>query len=304
MMMPEATLPVVVGVDGSVGALGAVRWAAALADKLGAPLHLVCAMPYIGQTLTDVAAAIRAAVIAEHPESAKIILKTAEEVVHAANPAVSVVTQSVALFADEALAAASQDARLIVVGCDDVTPAGALFIGSTTLAAIQLAKCPVVAWRGQITLPTDQPVVVGVDGSASESVALKTGFGLADRLDAPVRLIHAWSRRRPIGDVMLPSMIDWNALEAEEWKHLNMIVAPWRLRYPHVSVNLLSERAEPGRLLLAHSGDAQLVVVGSRHRRTLTRTIFWSTPLKLLHHSSVPVVVCPVVEAANGQDDE
>jgi Universal stress protein family len=38
---PEYTYPVIVGVDGSFAAIRAARWAAAVAEKFAAPLHIV-----------------------------------------------------------------------------------------------------------------------------------------------------------------------------------------------------------------------------------------------------------------------
>lgn len=43
-----------------------------------------------------------------------------------------------------------------------------------------------------------------------------------------------------------------------------------------------------------HIGDAQIVVTGSRRRKSLSRWVFGSTSLDVLLHSKVPVVVCPV----------
>ena len=51
-----------------------------------------------------------------------------------------------------------------------------------------------------------------------------------------------------------------------------------------------------GRALLEQAGDAQLVVVGSRRRNALTRGLFGSTSLNLLHHATVPVMLCPFTE--------
>ena len=50
----------------------AARWAAAVADKFSAPLQIVHGTPDAGHLLTDAAAAILAAAIAEQRESATL----------------------------------------------------------------------------------------------------------------------------------------------------------------------------------------------------------------------------------------
>src|SRR5690349_25147455 len=69
--MSENTAGVVIGVDGSKSALDAALWAAAVAEKFDTTLRIVHAMPSIGHNLTDVAAAIRAAVIDEQRDFAQ-----------------------------------------------------------------------------------------------------------------------------------------------------------------------------------------------------------------------------------------
>jgi nucleotide-binding universal stress UspA family protein len=76
--------------------------------------------------------------------------------------------------------------------------------------------------------------------------------------------------------------------------NLNQQVEPWCARYPDVKVTLVRGPVKPSRALLQHAADAQLVVVGSRRRSALARELFGSTSFNLLHHSKVPVVLCPV----------
>jgi nucleotide-binding universal stress UspA family protein len=292
--MSDNVAPIVAGVNGSFVALRAACWAGAVADRLAAPLHILTATPYLGYSPTDAAAAIRAAAIAEHREAAGQILKATKEAVLKEHPGVVVTTTSADDPADEALAAASQTARLLVLGCDDVSAAGAVLVGSTTLAAVAHAACPTVAWRGDAATPTDQPIVVGVDGSAGEGGALGTAFALADALGAPLRAIHSWSLPRLSIDLALPLVIDWDEWENQQWQHLSTQVEPWCARYPDVKVTLVCGPVKPSRALLQHAADAQLVVVGSRRRSALARELFGSTSLNLLHHSKVPVVLCPV----------
>ena len=57
---------IVVGVDGSLGAVGAARWAGALARRLEVALHIVTATPYLGHNPSELAMVARAAAMADH----------------------------------------------------------------------------------------------------------------------------------------------------------------------------------------------------------------------------------------------
>lgn len=288
--------PIVVGVNGSADGLRAARWAGAVAERLGVPLHILTATTYLGRNLSDVAAAIRAAAIVDHRESAELVLEETKESVLEDQPALVVTTASSTIPADEALSAASQTARLLVLNCDDVTAMGELLIGSTTLATLVHAVCPVVAWRGASIAPTSQPIVVGVDGCASDGGALRIAFELADRFNAPLRVVYSWSVERPAMGANRPVAIHWNASTRAQWRRLNHVVDPWRVLHPKVDVAVVCEPVKPGRALEIQSVGAQLVVVGSRRRNAPTQRLVGSTSLHLLHHCEVPVLMCPFEE--------
>jgi nucleotide-binding universal stress UspA family protein len=48
---------------------------------------------------------------------------------------------------------------------------------------------------------------------------------------------------------------------------------------------------------MQHATEAQLVVVGTRGRNALSSAILGSTGLIMLHHSRVPVMICPALDA-------
>jgi nucleotide-binding universal stress UspA family protein len=124
-------------------------------------------------------------------------------------------------------------------------------------------------------------------------VAIAAAFELADRFGVNLVAIHAWSARRPPGDVTLPFMIDWDAFEADEQQHLSEMLSPCMRMYPEVDVTFAVDPDKPSRAILRRTADAQLVVVGSRGRGLLAGTVLGSTGLNLLHHSAIPVMICP-----------
>lgn len=289
--MSDNTAPIIVGVDGTIAAQHAARWAGALADRLGASLQIVHAMHHIGYQFSDSMAAVAAASVSAQREAAPLILKTVAETVRRAHPNLEVTTLALDEPAEDALKTLSRHARLLVVGCDEFVPGVALLVGSLTLDLCGHTECPVIAWRGELLRPTTQPIVVGVDGSSQ--AALDLAFELAEAIGAPVQAVHAWSMRVPAGEVSIPFLIDWAAIEMEQVNALNRAVEPYRRSHPDVAVTVLVDAARPRRALLQQLSDAQMVIVGSRGRTPLAATVLGSTGLNMLHHSPVPVAVCP-----------
>jgi nucleotide-binding universal stress UspA family protein len=285
---------IVVGVDGSDGSLNASRWAAAVAAGFRTSLHIVHAMPSVGRNMTEAAAAIRAAMMSYQRDYAEIIVRRAKDVVKEGYPDLEVTTLSTNIPVDEVLIQAGRTARMIVIGSSEVTAAGALFLGSTTLAVATHAACPVVAWRGTNTSPTDQPVVVGLDEAHNAAGALEAAFDFADSFHLKLSAVRSWSMRRPAAAVTIPFIIDWDALEAAEWTRLTNDVDVVNKSHPDVDATCFIETAGPAPALLQQIAldGAQLVVVGSRGRNALTSAVLGSTALNLLHHSPVPVMVC------------
>ncbi len=292
--MTEKTGAIVVGVDGSDGAASAAHWAAAVAVGFGTSLHIVHAMPSVGRNLTETAAAIRAAVMSYQRDSAEIFLREAAEAVRSRHPDLEVTIESTETPADEALIQLGKAARMIVVGSAQVSPAGALLVGSTALAVATHANCPVVAWRGPHMAPTNQPIVVGTDGTHSAAVALDAAFEFAEAFNVKLAAVRSWSMHRPAAAVTIPFLIDWDALEAAEWTQVTDLVDRHNQRHPEVSASCFVETTGPTAALL-HQIDAdgaQLVVVGNRGRNALASAVMGSTALNLLHHSNVPVMIC------------
>jgi nucleotide-binding universal stress UspA family protein len=289
--------PVVVGVDGSDRAVTAARWAGALATKLAAPLRVVTVVPDTEYALSRVPTSERAAVLAALQDSARAVLEKADQALRSQLADLQVATETVVQSPDEStgetLATLTRRARLFVIGCDDVGPAGALFVNSETLALAMHSSCPVVAWRGHFVEPNDRPIVVGVDEDRAAAV-LPVAFELAHRFSVPLIALRAWAPRHQPGGVIIPIVMDRDQFGRAEGECLSADLAPWRQRYPDVKVTEVVEQAKPSRSLTHHAGDAQLVIVGRSHRGRVASALLGSTNLNLLHHSPVPVAICPM----------
>jgi nucleotide-binding universal stress UspA family protein len=290
--LSDTVSPVIVGVDGTYTAIRAARWAAAVAERFGAPLCIVHAKPYLGQNPCDAIAGVRAAAMAEREESAQAILWSAEHAVAADFTHLPVTTYRLSESVDKALIELSRNARLIVLGCSEVSLGTAILVGSTTMAVAAHSTCPVVARCGDAIAPTVRPIAIGVNGDGDSRIAITAGFELADRIGVGVVAVHAWLTRRPAGEVTLPFMIDWDAVENDERQHLSDTLAPWIRLYPDVDVTCVVDPDKASRALLRHAKDAQLVAVGSRGWGLIASALLGSTGLNLLHHAEVPVMIC------------
>ncbi len=285
---------ILVGIDGSRGAVDAARWAAAVALKFRSSLHIVHAKPSIGHNLGEAAAAISAAIMSYRDDCASIYMREAHDAVRSQYPNLEVTTESTDIPVDEVLIELGKDARMIVLGSSDVTAARALFLGSTTLSVATHADCPVVAWRGARTAPTNQPIVVGVDCTQHAIGVLEAAFELADVFKSKLAAVRSWSIPRTVAAISNPLLIDWDSLQAAEWAQLTSVVDRCNQNHPEVDAACFIEPTKPAAALLQHTeiAGAQLVVVGSRGRSALASAALGSTALNLLHQSTVPVMVC------------
>jgi nucleotide-binding universal stress UspA family protein len=247
-----STYPVVVGVDGSFGAIRAARWAASVAECFASPLLIVYAGPPLGQRSSDDFADHRAAETTIHRESAEAILASAEHAVRVHFKDLRITTARVDGPTDRALVDLSRSARLIVLGSDEMTFGRAILIGSTTTAVATHSTCPVVAWRGDATAPTRLPIVLGVDHDHDSRVAVTAAFEFAHRLGVGLLAVHAFSMRRPAGEVALPYMIDWHQVERDARRHISDVISPGSSFTPTLRCRRLSRQTSPaGRFSVA-----------------------------------------------------
>lgn len=302
MPLVNAGTRIVVGVDGSDTSLGAAKWAAAVAGRLGQPLHLVHSAadptrlpgisdPSLAQQLIDSLAA----------EAAEV-LSSAVAVVRESAPDSRLTTALDNGPAATALLTAAQDATMIVLGATGRGTVERWLLGSTAVRVTNRATCPVVVWRGDPADPgpDTRPLVVGVDGSDTSAAATELAFAFADLFGVPVTAVRSWTDEDAIATAT-PAMlrqtgptallVDWEAVARAEEQTLAEVLAPFRERFPGVTVNAVSSRGSAPRELLRALDDAQLAVVGSRSRGRIAAALLGSTSQNLLHRADKTVIV-------------
>ncbi|TWP48449.1 universal stress protein [Lentzea tibetensis] len=287
--MKGPAAPVVVGVDGSSSALGAVSWAADECARHRAPLRLVHAhllptrgYPEIVLTGNEVRHAMEA--------RAREWLDEAVVAAHAVAPGIQVTTHLAFSGTVTALIEESREARLMVLGSQGLGNVTGLLVGSTALALASHGRCPLVVVRGPGV--ADGPVVVGVDGSPTSEAAVAFAFDAASTRGVPLTALMVWE------DFMIHSgydatrlAINWDYVEDEQRRLLAERLAGWQEKYPDVRVSRVVVRDRPVRAMMRLAADAQLLVVGSRGHGGFTGMLLGSTSQALVHHAVCPLAI-------------
>jgi nucleotide-binding universal stress UspA family protein len=118
-------------------------------------------------------------------------------------------------------------------------------------------------------------VVLGVDGSPASECATAIAFDEAWRRAVELIAVHATDHA--------------SAAQAEHL--LSRRLAEYQRRFPHITVRRVITGAHPADALLAQSQHAQLVVVGSRGRGGLARTLLGSVSAAVVQACRTPVIV-------------
>jgi nucleotide-binding universal stress UspA family protein len=144
-----------------------------------------------------------------------------------------------------------------------------------------------------------KPIVVGVDGSDASAAALTWAAEEARLRSAPLVAVFAWSfiPAQPIGDpgmLAVPAGDLAGQLEAES-EAARVILAEAVSEAlggePGVEIEQKLVEGDPGDALVAESGAAELVVVGSHGRSGLKAALLGSVSRHVASHAACPVVV-------------
>ncbi|MFI2648108.1 universal stress protein [Micromonospora fulviviridis] len=282
--------PVVVGVDGSSTSLTAAEHAAKAAVARSRPLHLVHGYLHplgYGVPLNP----YDLGVPAPTEEAQKMLEQVAAELV-GRHPTLRVQVRQVAGGPGATLVEESRQAELVVVGSRGVGGFAGLLLGSVSNQVAQHGHCPVLVVRpAEQPIPVRGPVLVGVDGSESAGYAVRLAADEAVRRDADLVLVHVRPPERG-GTVPERTAEAEAAGQAESAELLAGAAARIRADHPVLSVVERPVRAaSPEQALVEASGEAALVVVGSRGRGGFAGLLLGSVSQALVQHAHCPVLV-------------
>ena len=278
--MTSSRHPVIVGVDGSPAASGAVRWAADEAMRRGQLLRIIHALavhdPY--EEVTD-----------EHG----LAIEAATEVRNW-QPGLHVTTATWHGEPARVLVEQSRTADLVVVGSRGSGGFRSLLVGSVGVHLAAHAHCPVLVvhhaerFAGpESPLPHHQPVVVAADGSADAELGLGLAFAEAAARGVALHAMRTWhepEHRR--GRAADPA-----GLATAAGRELAADLELWRAKYPAVTVVPRVEPCPSVPVMLDAARDALMMVVGARGRGGFDGVRLGAVARQVLEHAESPVLV-------------
>jgi nucleotide-binding universal stress UspA family protein len=287
---------ILVGVDGSAAALGAVRWAARDAALRNAPLTLVHVVDAPLPEWFEVATLAGSKQWQE--QRARDFIEPAIEIAEESTGECGPVQIDSKVFNSATvptLVGLSADVEMVVVGYQG--HGGVLarsFLGSVSSALVYHAHCPVAVihdGEAMIGNAARAPVLVGIDGSPASEAATAIAFEEASRRGVGLVALHAWTDPRVSGSKGLLQDSKWDAQLSEEEETLAERLAGWHERYPDVAIRRRVEIGDPARWLIDASERAQLIVVGSHGCGWFSGRLLGSVGAAVVNRAKIPVIV-------------
>lgn len=287
--------PVVVGLDGSDGALAALDWAADEAARRDLPLRVVHAwsipLPPVPMGPAVVGPSDEAL-----KDAAQELLDEAVSRVREQRPEVDVTGVLQTSPPATALLHEAREAELVVVGSRGLDSFSELLIGSVSVQVATHAPCPVavvhVPKEGVVPGPDAGRVVVGIDGSELSLGAVRQAFRTASLRRAGLTIVHAWAAPNfDAPGTAVPTALVLEEVEQDELRAMAETVAGLREQYPDVTVEQRLVHGKASKVLIDASRGAELIVVGSRGRGGFASLLLGSVSHAVLHHAQCPVLV-------------
>ncbi len=137
------------------------------------------------------------------------------------------------------------------------------------------------------------PIIVGNDGSDFARLATHRALWLGHQLQAPVRIVRAWSistapRPASWSPGYVPPADDFEAAVRER---LERDVAALLAEFPEVEVTLETPHGPPGRELLKASQGARILVVGTSGAGGFKGLLMGSVSDQVVEHATCDVLV-------------
>lgn len=285
---------VVVGIDGSDGALCAVEWAAHEAHRRRLGLRLVScySVPFYGEPGMLGTYAIESQVEAIKQEHEGFIHAAVERAL-AAEPKLSIDSIVTLGSPSVTLPHSVERGGVLVVGSTGRTGRLTDVIGSVATAVSHHTGAPVVVVPAQHSGKGNsmKKIVVGTDGSEAALEALQWAYEEAKMAKAELVVVHGWEYPYPDASTTGSGMRE--RMERDALAHLDESVGAILSKAKSDGIPVRTKLVEgvPARALVEESADADLVVVGSRGRGGFASMLLGSVSRAVVQHASCPVAV-------------
>jgi nucleotide-binding universal stress UspA family protein len=270
---------IIIGVNGSVDCVAALRWAAAFGRRHHLSLTALTAVPAGGAAHDDTS---------RLPRTDAALVELIDAVLGEGHGVRTIVTPGAA---DEVLVRASADADLLVVGAASPRHGmGRIHPRSVADVVAEHAACPVAIVRDEATSPSDA-IVVGVDGSPSSLAALRWACQEAAASGHPVLAVHAWHVEAPFHVVVTDDDVVEQELAAA--RIVDQAVASVPDLPADVTVETRTHYGTPTGALSDAVPHPAMIVVGTRRLSHAQRVLVGSTGHFVMHERAAVVVIVP-----------
>ena len=191
---------------------------------------------------------------------------------------------------------AAKRAQLLVVGTRGRGGFRGLLLGSVSQQCSLHATTPVAVVPEGAALPDGGEVVVGIDGSAGATAALRWAVEEAVARGAKLCVINAWhfDAKTAPADYRYAA-INWKTFSEQSHELVRQEVeqAVAAAGASPIAVDRVSVNQPPVQALVGRAGRDGLLVVGSRGRGGFAGLMLGSVSQHCLHHAHGAVVVVP-----------
>lgn len=139
-----------------------------------------------------------------------------------------------------------------------------------------------------------ETIVVGVDGSDGGAAALEFAAGEAAFRGARLRVVSAWQvPAAAYGGHFAPPLdpTTWDVFRGRAQEVADDALAAVKKLHPKLEAEALPVHGQPADVLLEHSTDAALVIVGRRGLGGFRSLLLGSVSQQVVQHATCPVVV-------------
>jgi len=291
---PTTAGRVVVGFDGSDGALRAVLHAARQAQDRQLGLTVIMALAHLDPSWPRTARAVKAdpgyldAVRSKGGDQ----LTDLGRQVRAEYPELDIELALVGQNPAGALIQASEDAALVVVGARGRTAEHRQpVLGGVSTQVTAHSQCPVIvvpevskdAWAG--------PVVIGLQDAPDSLAAGAAAVAEAERMGRPLLAMYAWDVAPELGDMGALARLDPVKTQQDLDTMLKELLHPLMEGHPDVSVQRRVVQGSARTALVEASKSASLVVIGTRGLGGFAGMLLGSISRSVTREAACPVMV-------------